>query len=156
METIDDIINTTTDTRILKRALCIKMLQSGLVPQAISRVLNVSEQYVSKWKGIYESEGARGLQLGYQGRTAYLPAEERASILAWIGEHQTITIEEVRDYVDNQYGVTYQSKQSYYSLLEEADMSYHQSELVNPKRDEAQIEQKREEIKKKWRRIGKK
>ena len=154
METIDDLITTTTDTRILKRALCIKMLQSGLVPHAISLLLNVSEQYVSKWKGLYESEGACGLQLGYQGRTAYLKAEDRGAILAWMGAHPTLTLEEVRDYVETEYGVTYQSKQSYYSLFEEAEMSYHRSELVNPKRDEAQIEQKRAEIKKKWKRIG--
>lgn len=154
MESIDDLITTTTDTRILKRALCIKMLHSGLLPRAISLLLNVSEQYVSKWKGLYESEGAGGLQLGYQGRSAYLKAEDRVAILAWIGEHPTISIEDVRDYVESQYGVTYQSKQSYYSLLDEAEMSYHRSELVNPKRDEAQIEHKRAEIKKKWKRIG--
>jgi hypothetical protein len=33
-------------------------------------------------------------------------------------------------------------------------MSYHRSEKYNPKRDEAQILARREEIKKNWHRVG--
>ena len=60
----------------------------------------------------------------------------------------------MRDYVEERYGVVYQSKQSYYDLLEVGGMSYHRSEKVNPKRDEAQVLARREEIKKNWRRGG--
>jgi hypothetical protein len=31
------------------------------------QVLNVSPQYVSKWKGQYEAEGVAARQLGYRG-----------------------------------------------------------------------------------------
>ena len=47
-------------------------------------------------------------------------------------------------------GVVYQSKQSSYELLEAGGMSYHRSEKCNPKRDEAQVLARREEIKKNW------
>jgi putative transposase len=50
--------------------------------------------------------------------------------------------------------VVYQSKQSYYELLEAGGMSDHRSEKGNPKRDEAQVLERREEIKKNWRRDG--
>jgi putative transposase len=43
--------------------------------------------------------------------------------------------------------VVYQSKQSYYDLLKAAGISWHRTEPVNPKRDEAKVLQKREEIK---------
>jgi len=33
-------------------------------------------------------------------------------------------------------------------------MSYHKSEKANPKRDEVQVQARREEIKKNWHRIG--
>jgi len=56
----------------------------------------------------------------------------------------------VRDYVEEHFGVVYQSKQSYYDLLQLGGMSYHKSEKRNPKRDEAQVIARREEIKKKW------
>ena len=61
----------------------------------------------------------------------------------------------MHDYVEAQYGVEYRSKQSYYELLEAGGMSYHRSEKHNPKRDEAQILARREEIKKNWHRTGK-
>ena len=32
--------------------------------------------------------------------------------------HDTVSVEEVRDYIEEQYGVVYRSKQSYYELLE--------------------------------------
>ena len=45
--------------------------------------------------------------------------------------------------------MVYHSKQSYYDLLHEAKLSWHQTQAVNPKGDEVQVLQKREEIKKK-------
>ena len=75
-------------------------------------------------------------------------------ILQWIGAQETVSVEAVRDYIEAQYGVVYRSKQSYYELLEAGGMSYHRSEKHNSKRSEAQILARREEIKKNWRRGG--
>ena len=66
-----------------------------------------------------------------------------------------MSVEAVRDYVEERYGVVYHAKQSYYELLDAGGMSYHRSEQSNPKRDEAQILARREEIKKTWHRTGK-
>lgn len=150
METLDDMINNSTETREMKRALSVKMLQEGFNPQQISRVLNVSEQYVSKGKGLYEQAGVDGLHLGYEGKKPYLAVEQRAEVVSWIKGHQSLRLEELRDYVEQHYELVYQSKQSYYDLLSEGGISYHRSEAVNPKRDESQVLQKREELKKSW------
>jgi len=130
--------------------LAVKMLQSGLSPQTIANVLNVSEQYVSKWKVRYEKEGVQALHLAYRGKAPYLNAEQRLQVVTWIQGHETLTIEALRDYVENQYEVVYDSKQSYYDLLTEGDMSYHATTATNPKYDETRVLAKREEIKKKW------
>jgi len=58
-------------------------------------------------------------------------------------------VEELKDYIEYHYGVVYHSKQSYYDLLQEAGLSCHRTQAANPKRDEAQVLRKREEIKKK-------
>lgn len=70
--------------------------------------------------------------------------------MQWIGARETVSGEALRDSVEEQYGVVYRSKQSYYELLEAGDMSYHRSEKHKPKRDEAQILARHEEIKKTW------
>lgn len=148
METLDEIINNATDPRETKRALTVKMLQNGLSPQTITSLLNVSEQYVSKWKLKYAQGGAAGLRLAYQGSPSYLTASQRQQVMEWITRHDTLRIEEVRDYVEEHFGVVYRSKQSYYDLLSAGNMSYHRTTPVNPKHDEEQVLAKRAEIKK--------
>jgi putative transposase len=152
MQDLDEIINEATEVREVKRAVSVKMGQQGFSSAQICQVLNVSPQYVSKWKGQYEAEGAVALRLGHRGSEGYLEEAQWQEIVQWIGAHETLTVEVVRDHVEERYGVVYQSKQSYYELLEAGGMSYHRSEKVNPKRDEAQVLGRREEIKKNWRR----
>lgn len=148
METLDDLINDAADSRETKRALTVKMLQTGMSPQNIANLLNVSEQYVSKWKIRYEKDGVLGLRLAYQGKKPYLNAEQRLQLVGWVKTHETITIEALRDYLESQYEVIYDSKQSYYELHSECGMSYHRTTASNPKYDEVKVMEKREEIKK--------
>lgn len=154
MHDIDEIINEARDAREVKRAVSVKMGQQGFSPAQICQVLNVSLQYVSKWKGQYEAEGVAALRVKYRGSEGYLRAEERDEILQWIGGQEAVSVEAVRDYIEERYGVVYHSKQSYYELLEAGGMSYHRSEKSNPKRDAGQVLARREEIKKNWRRAG--
>ena len=156
METLDDLINNATDSRETKRALAVKMLQTGLSPQSIANLLNVSEQYISKWKIKYEKEGTLGLRLAYRGKPPYLNSAQRHQVVEWVATHDTLTIEALRDFVEDQYDVMYDSKQSYYDLLTEGGMSYHRTTATNPKYDEEKVMQKREEIKKKWCNINRK
>jgi transposase len=90
--------------------------------------------------------------MGYRGSESYLSGEQRQKVEEWIGTHETVSVEEVRDYIEAQYGVVYRSKQSYSEFLEAGGMSDHRTEPGNPKHDEAQVVERREEIKKNWRR----
>ena len=145
---LDEIINGCRDAREVKRALCVKM-SLGLLPVSqICGLLNVSAAFVSKWRGIYEAQGAEGLGLGYGGGQSLLTPEQRAAVIAWIQGQDTVQVAQVRDYVQEHHGVSYKSPQSYYELMHEAGLSYHKSEKVNPRRDEEQVQQRRAEIKK--------
>jgi len=155
MTSLDEIINGSRDAREVKRAVCVKMAMSGMPTAQITEMLNVTPQYVSKWRVRYEQEGATSLLAGYRGSESYLTSEHRAEILSWIKSHATISVEAVRDYVEENYSVVYQSKHSYYDLLAAAGLSYHKSEKRNPKRDEALVLEKRAEIKKNWSPTGK-
>jgi len=148
MHDVDEIINEATDAREVKRAVSVKMGQQGFSPGQICQVLNVSLQYVSKWKGQYEAEGAGALRLRHRGSEGYLREEERHEIVQWIGVQEMGRVEAVRHYNEDRYAVVCHSKQSLYELLEAGGMSYHRSEKNNPKRDEAQVLTRREEIKK--------
>jgi putative transposase len=156
MQGIDESINEAIDAREVKGAVSVKMSQQGFSAAPICQVLNVSPQYVSKWKGQYEEVGVTALRLGHRGSGGYLKEGERQETLQWIGGHETMSGEAVRDYVEERYGVGYRSKQSYYELLEAGGLSYHRSAKSNPKRDAAQLLMRREEIKKPWQGTGRK
>ena len=148
--TLDDIINS-GDPREIKRALAVKMFEHGLDRNRISVILSVSESYVTKWNSIYGKKDAEGLLLGYMGSEGYLDEFDHYDIIKYIKTKETITVDELASYITENFGVTYSSKQSYYDLLHEAGMSRKKTEKVNPKRDEAKVLEKRQEIKKNFR-----
>lgn len=154
MSGLAELIEETKDARELKRALSVKMVQSGIVAAQVGELLHVTPQYVRKWQRRYEVGGVGALRVGYRGSESYLNGEQRQEVEEWIGAHETVSVEEVRDYIEGQYGVVYRSKQSYYEFLEAGGMSYHRTEPGNPKHDDVQVVERREEIKKNWRRGG--
>ena len=154
MDRLAQMIDETTDVRELKRAVSVKLSEQGMATEAIGAVLQVTPRVVRKWRRRYEREGIAGLEVRNRGSESYLSVEQRQEVEDWLGAQETITLEEVRDELEARYGIVYQSKQSYYALLDASGLSYHRTEKSNPKRNEAQILERREEIKKNWRRAG--
>jgi len=155
METLAQLIEETTDVRELKRAVSVKLGEEGMATAAVAKVLQVRPRAVRRWRKRYEQEGVAGLQVRYRGSESYLSVEQRQEMEDWLGAQETLTLEEVRDEIEARYGIVYQSKQSYYALLDASGLSYHRTEKGNPKRNEAQVLERREEIKKNWHRGGK-
>jgi putative transposase len=152
MSSLEDIIDLPANLEV-KRALAVKMILFDFKTEDIGALLNVSDAFVSKWKIRFENEGAEALKLNYKGGTGFLTDDQRDEILFHLRMQPHYSVEALRDYIEYHYGVVYHSKQSYYDLLQAAGLSYHQTQATNPKRDEAQVLQKREEIKKNWPRV---
>ncbi|MBW4444896.1 MAG: helix-turn-helix domain-containing protein [Plectolyngbya sp. WJT66-NPBG17] len=55
-----DFIQQTQDARELKRALAVKMTLQGTLQKEIMALLQVTSGFISKWKGSYEQQGAKG------------------------------------------------------------------------------------------------
>ena len=148
MLSLEDIIDSPANLEV-KRALAVKMIIFDFKTEDICALLNVSDSFVSKWKIRYENQGAEALKLNYKGGTGFLTEEQRYEIIFYLRQQSHYSVEELRDYIERHYGVVYQSKPSYYDLLTAGGLSWHQTQAINPKRNEAQVLQKREEIKKK-------
>jgi putative transposase len=126
-----------------------------MATEAIGAVLQVTPRVVRKWRKRYEREGGEGLQVRYRGSESYPSVEQRQEIEDGLGAQETSTVEEVRDEIEARDGIVYQSKQSYYALLDARGLRYHRTEKGNPNRNEAQVLERREESKKNWHRGGK-
>lgn len=148
MSTLEDIIDA-PESLEFKRAVAVKMFISDFKTEDICHLLNVSDSFVSKWKIIYENEGVQGLKVNYKGSKGFLTEDQHYEVVFHIKNQPYYSVEELRDYIERHYGVVYVSKQSYYDLLKEGGLSWHQTQAVNPKGDLAQVELRREEIKKK-------
>ncbi len=132
----------------MKRALAVKMILFDFKTEAICALLNVSHSFVSKWKIIFAHEGTGALTVNYKGGTGFLTEDQRDEIIFYLRMQSHYSVEALRDYLERHDGVIYHSKQSYYDLLTAGGLSWHQTQAANPKRDEAQVWRKREELKK--------
>ncbi len=148
LTSLEAFIQSNPDARELKRALAVKMEQTGYTHQQIADVLGISIGFVSKWKQIFLAEGAESLRLGYQGFKPYLDEVQKQQVLDWLIEQDHYSTPELIAYIRETFEVSFKSGQSYYDLLAEAKISWKKSQSKNPKADPQQVEQKREEVKK--------
>jgi len=72
---------------------------------------------------MYELLGVAGLKLGYLGSVGYLEAQQRQAVITWL-QTKNWNLAELQGYVQQEYDVVFDSKQSYYSLFEEAGISW--------------------------------
>ena len=76
---LEEIIDA-AEGREIKRAIAVKMVLLGFKTKDICDLLEVSDAFVSKWKIIYENEGASGLRLHYKGGPQFLTDAQRREI----------------------------------------------------------------------------
>ena len=138
-----DFIQQTQDARELKRALAVKMTLQGTLQKEIMSLLQVTSGFISKWKGIYEEQGAKALKLGYQGGASYLSEAEQQAVLEWLQQKDYWHLEDLQRHLWQTYQVEFRSRQSYYDLMARAGLSWKKSQSVNPKHDEAIVDAKK-------------
>jgi putative transposase len=137
------------DKREYKRGQAVKLDLLGYSRKSTAAALSVSVNFVSKWRLQYNEHGAKGLGLSYKGAKGYLESQQKEQVLGWIAQQSPqVDRQTLEMYLESEYGVVYRSSRSYYQLLQAAGVSYKKRQAVNPKKDEQQMLQKREEIKK--------
>jgi putative transposase len=68
-----------------------------------------------------------------------LSASDRQAIIEWLKAQKEWSIEHLEAYIETTYGVVFQSRQSYYQFLADADITYKRAQRANPKRDEERV-----------------
>jgi putative transposase len=131
------------DSREYRRGLVVKLAIQGYLYEVISDMLDVTPGFISQAKKAYETQGTDGLLLKYQGTPPYLSPEERQSVIDWLKQQQAWSVERLQTYIETTYGIVFQSRQSYYQLLADAEITYKRAQRSNPKRDEQQVASKK-------------
>jgi len=139
---LNDFIHSNPDARELKRAIAVQMFCKGYKHREIGESLGVSSGFISKWTGCYEKLGVAGLKLGYPGSVGYLEAEQRQSVITWLKGKNYWNLAELQAYIEQEYEVVFDSKQSYYTLFKQAGISWKKTQKRNSKADPELVEKK--------------
>ena len=134
------------DSREYRRGLAVKFALQGYLYELISDLLDVSPGFVSRSKTAYETHGVEGLTLKYQGTRPFLSATERQAVISWLKNQKEWSVEHLHEYIETTYGIVFQSRQSYYQLLKEAEITYKRVQRTNPKRDEQRVAAKKKRL----------
>jgi putative transposase len=139
METLASFIQSNPRAQELKRALAVQMIEKKHPYREIQDIFQVSLGFISTSKQRYEAAGIPGLSVKYRGTQGYLSPEQKTGILCWISQKEIWTIEEVMEHLEAEYNVVYRSRQSYYSLMQQAGFSWKKAQPGNPLKDETQV-----------------
>jgi putative transposase len=142
METLQSFIQSNPRPQELKRALAVQMIAKGHPYRQIQDILQVSLGFITSSKQRYEAQGIAGLKVNYWGTQGYLSPEQKAAVLSWMSQKEIWTIEEVMEHLETEYNVVYRSRQSYYTLMAQAGLSWKKAQPVHPLKDETQVAQK--------------
>ena len=139
---LNEFIQSNPDARELKRAIAIQMFLKGYKHREIQESLGVSSGFITKWNQVYEALSVAGLKLGYQGSVGYLSPEQRQAVIAWLQTKNYWNLSELQGYIQDEYDVVFDSRQSYYTLFEQAGISWKKTQKRNPKEDPALVQKK--------------
>lgn len=143
METLEQFIVGNPHPVELKRTLAVQMSQRGQSYRDIRDILQVSLGFISASRQRYERAGVEGLRSHYWGTAGYLSAQQKQQVFRWLDGQDNWTLEEVIEHIEDEYGVVYQSLQSYYTLLKQAGFSWKKAQPAHPDKDEPLVEEKK-------------
>ncbi|WP_414583140.1 helix-turn-helix domain-containing protein [Scytonema sp. PCC 10023] len=83
-----------------------------------------------------------GLVLKHQGSRGYLTQSQRQAIADWLKQKNYWHLPELKQHVEDSYGVVFESNQSYYDLFALAGISWKKTQKSNPKKDPELVEKK--------------
>ena len=142
LDDLNKFIQSNPDPRELKRAVAVQMFLQSYKHCEIQTILGVSSGFISKWTRLYEQFGVSGLRLGYLGSIGYLEPEQRQAVITWLKTKNYWNLAELQGHVQDEFDVVFDSKQSYYTLFEQAGISWKKTQKRNPKEDPALVQKK--------------
>lgn len=137
-------IHSNPDARELKRAIAVKMAIENEPYSNITKLLGMHKSCITTWKQRFSDQGLDGIKLSYKGASSYLTPEQISETITWLKTKDYWSLDELVNYLDENYGVIYQSKQSYYDLLSSAGISWKRTQKINPKYNPDLVKKKRE------------
>lgn len=141
------------DTKISHRAHVILLHLKGKVVREIAEITFRKESTISRWITNYKSHGIGSIFPGYyqNQNAAKLTRKQKEEVKSLLEENSLPnhfwTLGKLKRYLSARFDIEYQSRQSYYGLLQFCNYSYKLPSLFNIKRDDQFVEKRIRQIK---------
>ncbi len=122
------------------------MILCGKSYHEVKELLKVSHSFISQWKNQALFHSVESLKLQYQGTQGYLKPQEKEKTIEWLREQDYLRLSDLQNYLQKEYNVVFESNQSYYSLLKEAEITRKKTQKKNPAKNDELVKAKKKEI----------
>ncbi len=131
--------NGLVEHRLARRANALLLLDRGMPCSEIGAVLFLDDDTVRTWFRLYGEDRIAGLAgFGYEGSACQLSVEQQERLKSWIAETLPRTTRHVGAWIEQQFGIVYQSRSGLIALLHRLGMEHRKPQAVSRKLDEAE------------------
>jgi transposase len=122
--------------RLTRRANAVLLLDDGLSCEEVAKVLYLDDDTVRGWAKRYGEGGVKGLTRFESGGSAsYLSQAQEEELKSWIGATLPRSTRQVGAYIEQEFGVVYESRAGLIALLHRLGLEYRKPETIGRKLD---------------------
>ena len=124
--------------RLARRANALVLLDRGMSCEDVGRVLLIDDDTVRTWHRLFQEDGMDGLgRFNYGGRPCQLSADQQENLKAWVSETLPRTTGEIGAWIEQTFGIVYDSRCGLIALLHRLGLEHRKPEPVSRKLDPA-------------------
>jgi transposase len=122
--------------RLARRANALVLLDDGWSCERVAVALLLDDDTIRRWHGLFDSEGLEGLtRFEAGGGASRLLQAQEEQLKAWIAAALPRSTREVGAYIEQAFGVVYESRAGLVALLHRLGLEYHKPEVIGRKLD---------------------
>lgn len=122
--------------RLARRANALVLLDRGMSYREVASVLLLDDDTVRNWRQIFETAGVDGLAgFHFGGRQPFLNVAQEAELKAWVSATLPRTTCEVGAFIEQQFGISFESRSGLVGLLHRLGFVHHRPTALSSKMD---------------------
>jgi len=104
--------------RLARRANALILLDRGMSCAEVAQVLLLDDDTIRQWRNLFGRDGIDGLAgFHFGGRQPFLSAAQQERLQAWVSEHLPRSTREIGAWIEQQFGVVFESRSGLIKLL---------------------------------------